>query len=303
MKTLRMTILGIAALCCATAATAQTALDKAFPDFIARNADTNILLKTSESQDDNGKKCTFCCYVFRVKKNDSTLAALRKAFAKDESEAYSVFNRVKGSNLYEIKRIGYGIDPNNGATGVTFGDHDEYNDIVLLFRDKTDGAWRTCYALTWCDDPDEDKCYKGSLYKIYSRDPKTIAKNGKTSTIKVLDNSTLLQLDNLTGDMRMLNAGSQSGTVVKVSSSAEFVMRLNNLRTMYNGRLTKDNAKHADEQATTIVNVILAMCKQKAKLLDADEKQACVGILHEMQQNSTDNSLKDLLGLAVKYLK
>lgn len=303
MKTLCMTILGIAALLCTPAATAQTATEKALPDFIAANAGSNILFKNRETIDDHGKSCIYNRYVFRVKKNDASLEKLRKAFSQDEPEAYSVFNRVKGSGNTETIRIGYGLYPANTSTSVTFGSYEDRNYLVQLYYDKADAEWRTCYALCWYDDPDEAKCYKGVVYKIYSRNPLAQSVENKKQSVEVLDDGTLLQLDNLTGDLRMLNTGSTFDGISKIKSASDFVTRLSNLRTMYNAECKKSYNKRSNEQITGIVNVTLSMCKQNAGLLDSDEKRVCVGLLRDMQRNTSDNSTKDLLDLAVKYLK
>ena len=303
MKTLCMTILGIAALLCTPAATAQTATEKALPDFIAANAGNNILLKNIETLDDHGKNCIYNKYVFRVKKNDALLEKLRKAFLQDEPAAYSSFNKMKGSQNNETRNIGYGVDPANTSTSVKFGSYEDHNYMVQLYRDKADAGWRTCYALCWYDDPDESKCYKGTIYKIYSRDPQAKSTEKRKRSVEVLDDGTLLQLDNLTGNLRMLNTGSTSGSIGTIQSASDFVTRLNNLRTMYNAECKKSNNKRSDEQITGIVNVTLSMCKQYADLLDSDEKRVCVGLLRDMQHNTADNSMKDLLDLAVKYLK
>ncbi len=298
-----MTLLGIAALCSTAAATAQTALDKALPDFIAANAETNILTKKIDMEDYQGKKCTLAYYVLRVKKNDPTLKQLRKAFAQDEPEAYHSFIKMKGSGLGETVRVGYGANPSDAATSVTFGSYADHNYQVLLFRDKADAGWRTCYALCWYDDPDEDKSCKVFAYKMYSPDPKAMSAEGKNKTIKMLDGGMLLQVDSQTGDMRMINADLQSEGAVAVKTSTDFVVRLNNLRTMYKNGCMKGGDKHADGQTAGIVNVVLAMCKQHAGMLDADEKQVCETMLRDMQNCTPDSSLKKLLDLAVKYLK
>lgn len=303
MKHLAIIIIAAAALAFPLGAAAQENIERAL-DAFKRAKGVYIPISKTQNGNDQGKECTFECYEFDVKKDNSQWKQLLKAFDVDAEEAYSVYDKKKGKTDRARAIVGYGPDPANTSVRVSFGAYTDRNYRVMMFRDPDDMYWRTCYALVWFDNADNSKNYHGLAYKIYSRDPQRSSEEQEEKTVTMLSDGSMMQYDKATGKTTIVQGVDKDTYYDRITSSIDFLSRFNNLRTLFI-KYNTPNKTDVDNLSvlTGIVNKIMALCKKNGKMLNSDERRVVTDMLGKMQQDCEDIGLSSMLGLAAKYLK
>lgn len=303
MKHIATFIIAAIALATPLGAAAQADIEKAVDTFTGENSTATLLSMGSQQDKDMGKMAIYQCYEFETDKKSAQWQQLLKAFAKDAKDSYNVFSKNEGTTDRSTSNIIFGSYDKGNTSQVTFGSHLDHNYRVLLFRDPNDELWRTCYAVAWNESDDDSKKFHGYVYHIYSRDPQMVGKENQQSTVAMLNDGSVVRYDNNSGQSTVVQNGSGQGGSSSIKSSIDFISSFNNLHAMYVDN-TRSSASKSWKltKSTSIINNILSLCKQNAKLLNADEKSACTSILRSMQQDNTDTGQREMINLAIKYL-
>lgn len=282
-------------------AMAQADIDKVWVQVERGNIGTQNGVELERDVDAEGKQWTYAYYGLLVKSGSSELKQLQSAFRTDRKDAYSVFvkNANDRSSMMSTSKIGYADD----TKVVEFGTNAAHNYEVLLFRDKKDDKRRTAYALVWFPTKDKDytQCH---IYRIYGRDPRKMnVKRNQSVTIQ--SDGTIIKYDGTTNNSVVLRPqDGDFGKNAKVADGADFLLRFNRLRADYTRALDfagKDQAFYADKIMQP-VNEMLLLCRNHSKLLSDKERTACGNILGDMQNQSRDTGVKQMLELSRKYV-
>ena len=279
---------------------AQTNINKVWAQVDKGNLGTQNGARIERGTDAEGKQWTYYYYGILVKKNGQELKQLQAAFRTDRKDAYSVFvkNAGQSAGMEATSKIGYADDTKT----IDFGTNSAHNYEVLLFRDKQDEMRRTAYALVWfdADDGEHTQCY---VYRFYGRDPQKMnAKKNQSVTIQ--SDGTIIKYDGNTNNSVVLRPQQESTDDVKVENSADFLLRFNKLRTDYTKAVDfagKDYAFYADKIMQP-VNEIVLLCRKYHSLLSSKEQTSCANILADMQKQSRDKGVTEMLELSRKYL-
>lgn len=183
------TILTLAmAACLPAAVNAQKNVDRAMKNFES-NVEKNGIWRVNNSTDASDSQAYYVETSFSLpKKSSSKIEAIKSAIYEDKDDAYHVFIRKAGhDDKYATLRVNFGDD---GTKTAYFGANSDHNYMVLLFRDRTDSLHRYCYALEWYE---EGNKLKGSLHRIYGKDPEKfggsgVKKKSKKRTVTLSDN-------------------------------------------------------------------------------------------------------------------
>ena len=303
MKHIATFIIAAIALAMPLGAAAQAEIEKAFNTFVGDNSTVTMLSMNVQQDKDMGKLGTYQCYEFEVDKKNALWQQLQKAFAKDSKNSYNVFSKSEGTTDNAISNIIFGSYDKGNTNKVTFGSHLDHNYCVMLFRDPADELWRTCYALVWYESDTDSKKFHGYAYHIYSRDPQMVGKENQQSTVAMLNDGSVVRYDNNSGMSTLVQSGDNQGGGMSIKTSIDFISSFNNLHAMYVDNKNSSATKSWKfTKSTSIINNILSLCKQYAKLLSSDEKAACTNILRSMQQDNADTGQHEMLNLAIKYL-
>ena len=303
MKHIATFIIAAIALAMPLNAAAQTDIEKALDAFVSDNSTATMLSMNAQQDKDMGKSGTYQSYEFEVDKKNAQWQQLLKAFGKDAKNSYNVFSKNEGTTDRSTSNIVFGSYDKGNTSQVTFGSHLDHNYRVLLFRDPNDELWRTCYALVWYESDDDSKKFHGYAYHIYSRDPQMVGKENQQGTVAMLNDGSIVRYDNNSGQSTLVQTGNNQDGSASIKSSIDVISNFNNLHAMYvdNNRSSASKSWKLTK-STSIINNLLMLCKQHAKLLNADEKTACANILRSMQQDNTDTGQREMINLAIKYL-
>lgn len=326
MNTLKKITVAFVAAIAATAAMAQNSVEQAIKDFVENRGNGKYITSTSyeEAQEADTLPMSFYRkYKFRISKKSRQFEQLRKAFEDGQCKYYKKTMKPSGEEPSETWSVGYGA---RSEKTVRFGTHKERNYTLLLSRDSDNPEWRTFYGLVWYDDKENDDNYRGSLDIIYSPDPKkrelkklggNIDWDDFNKTMEQLDQSlksldlpregqeiTIISPDSLPDGMESA-AGNGKRVYVydlnrKVRSADEFLSRFGTLRSLY---LDTQADKRSASYKTSIINKIVSLCKNKASLLSADEKEVCAYGIREMQKHTYNEYDKRMLNIALKAMK
>lgn len=326
MRTIKL--LTIVALCIAPSITldAQEHLDKAIADFagnenIMKYVSTSVEKENSES---DGRHTSFAyTYVFNFPNMGKfkSIKPLIDAFYKDCSSAYKVLEKSAGIN--DKVNIAYG---EKLEKQIKLGDQVNNNYKVMLFRDAQDSLRRYAYGISWTVDPD-DQSVSGSIYKIYSLDPKKAKKAGKHNTIIINSDGSIDISDNnvirhvpFNSDAyrqmqdRMALKGTNTNTLVdniktdSIKTSTDFIKKFGIIRSTYiNNNQNTDSSENQlnmlfidkSQLNTALVNKMLELCTNYANLLDKHEIMLCREGLTDMKKVTTDRYLYKLLDLTI----
>lgn len=317
MKTIKkMAIIALLATMPA-AAMAQEALLQAIDKFVkGKSADTYITLDNYESEEDTatGLNAYYQSYEFSINKTDSKFQQLLNAFKNTSCRYYSKYTKNAGTKDETGKAVTFDL---RGSKRIEFGKRKERNYILYFVRDDQHPKWRTCCALVWYESPSADYKYSGSVHVVYSPDPtklprsytykavtipsNTIDMSGFDESMEKLDESmkkldeSLGKLDGLDGDTKVYYYDNSD----KPTTADEFLNRFGTLRSMY---VSAEKNHNSLSWRTRLVNRIVSLCRNGKTLLSADEKSVVVAELKKMQKESTDDYLKDILGVAAKAL-
>ena len=281
-------------------AKAQANIDKIWTKVENGNIGTQNGMQMENGTDAEGKKWTYVYYGILVKNGSSELKQLQEAFKSDRKDAYSVFIKKAGfkDGVDGTTTIGYADD----TKSIRFGADSKCNYEVLLFRDKKNEMYRTAYVLMWLDS--DDKGYtQCKVFRFYGRDPQKIkAKNNQSVTIQ--SDGTIIKYDGNSNNSVVLRPQKTDADSVKVKDGTDFLLRFNKLRTDYTQAVDfagKDHAFYAD-RIMQPVNEILLLCRKYHTLLSTGEQSTCANILADMQKQSRDKGVTEMLELSRKYL-
>lgn len=274
MKTLRLFILFLLAVTLPNHIAAQEHISKAFDKFINDcNTAKNITsLSTYEFEDHWNKTPGVCKSIeFHIPAEKPDLTRLLDAFHADMMQSYSAKN-YKADDSKERQNISYG---ERLEKTITFGTRANRNYCIYLFRDTKDKNFRTCYALSWGEE--DDGTVRGSVWKIYSRDPRKVTDEmlaeGITSTVDI--------------------------NYDDIKNSADVLQAFGNLHTAYRDPDSPTSLAFK----TGIVNRTAQLLKKKGDLLNANEKEVVRSGLLDMRAFTFDQYLSNMLNAISKSLK
>ena len=281
------------------------ALDK---DYTTRSKNINY-------HDSNSGNVTGECIVkqFKLPSNRGGLITdLTQAMMQDSKNAYHSASGKAGSQGVTYA-IAYGTGKNDFEL---IGADNDMDFMVVCFKDKQRGDFRTSYAIEWRQD--DDDCYTGCLYKIYgkkpdeyqSREPAILKGNFKNGfSFKVdsmIDIDKLKVLEGLSPQLEMLgerlgdsynlkvySRGNETGNDENSSWLATFGMLINKF---------KEKVKQSPSKGATYATELLKMCKRADGVITGSEKKLCIKSLKECQKCCNDTFVNGLLDEAVSWL-
>lgn len=281
------------------AANAQTNINKVWEQVVKGSIGTQNAVEMEHDNDAEGKTWTFDHYGLLVKSGSPELKRLEEAFKSDRKEAYSVYAKSAGQTgrVVNTTKIGYA----DGTKALEFGYDNSHNYEVLLFHDKNDEMRRTAYALVWFETGrGNTQCH---VYRFYGLDPRK-ANTKKNQTTTIQSDGTVVKYDGNTNNSVVMRPQANSIDSVNVKNSADFIVCFNTLRTEYTKAINfadGDQAFWADKIMQP-VNQIVILCQKYHSLLSTKEQTSCANILADMQKQSHDKGVTEMLELARKYL-
>lgn len=297
MKTTRNLILIIALALLPTWGNAQTHLEKAATDFL-ENKDLAKFFNNNSDESGDGYYYKICNFSI-PKSKSKALEDIIEAFSKDTKESYGYYEQHKGSSTGEFKVIAYGKD---NHSNVYFGLNTSHNYRAMFFNggqsnkshnnyarfnNSLNDKKRTVYALAWYE---KGTNIEGSLYLIYGDNPQKTQKSVNYKVSKVNIFSNLNELNDLANNRDLLVNDS-------IKTSDDFLSKFGGYRSLF--KLYSNN----EDIRLSTVNKILKLCKNSGSLLDVDEKRVVSNSINDLMTISKDSYQKELLGLALKYLK
>lgn len=304
---------------------AQNAVEQAIKDFVdgAKYGKYLTANNYQEDQDADSLPLSFYReYKFNVAKHNKQFEKLREAFDESKCNYYMKKMKEAGEEPYATWSVGYGAHSENS---VQFGTHKSHNYSLIYVRDKQHPKWRTVYALVWFDDKKDADNYKGSLHIIYSPDPKKMVRT-RVMTSKEWDDYNRQmeeykrQMEDYNQEMEafsdringydypqfyadsLFNGSKTYGYVTneKITTAEQFMSRFGTLRALYFNAVRH---QRSTSYKTSLLNNIVSLCKNKAKLLSVDEKDVCTCGIKEMEEQTWSDYDKKLLNIARKALK
>ena len=232
---------------------------------------------------------SFCKFVeFTVpSKKKSLLENMERAVIADQAKAYSVYVRKPGSNSSkEQRKQAYDYGANNEYS-VTLGTYPSHNYYGMCFADPNDSIRRHAYCFVWFkEDGGNYHCY---YYHIYGVKPSEFAAY-KKSRLRKSSGSRVRTSSYSDGTVVVTQTYDSDGNVVSTTSAPQqsaadvktdldFMLQFGNLRAAF-----LDAIKDADAKTlqTGLVVKIARLCKEKGKILSANEKKTCVNSLTDM---------------------
>lgn len=297
MKATRNLILIVTLALLPTFGNAQTHLKKAATDFL-ENKDLTKFFNNNSDESGDGYYYKICNFSI-PKSKSKALEDLIEAFNKDTKESYGYYEQHKGSSTGEFKVIAYGKDNrsniyfglntshNYRAMFFNSGQNDKSHNNYARFNNSLNDKKRTVYALAWYE---KGTNIEGSLYIIYGDNPQKTQKSVSYKVPKENIFSSLNELNGLSYKRSFLVSDS-------VKTSDDFLSKFGGYRSLF-----KSYSNNEDIRLST-VNKILKLCKNSGTLLDADEKKVVSNSINDLMTISKDSYQKELLGLALKYLK
>jgi len=326
MDTLRKTLATLLVAVSATAAMAQSGVEEAISNFVESKGNGKNITASNyqEAQEADSLPLSYYHeYKFSVNKKNKQFEQLREAFDEGQCKYYKKAMKTAGEQSQMTWNVGYGA---RSEKIVSFGTHKERNYSLLYSRIDANPEWRIVYGLVWYDDTENEDTYKGSLHIICSPDPQKMERN-ETDTgfdwngfsrkmaklnqslegldlslnggnITILDTDSLLKAAGITH-----NDGIQVFTFdtnKQLTTADQFLKRFGTLRALY---LDSEINTRSASYRTGLVSKIVSLCKNKASLLSADEKEVCAYGIKEMQKAAIDEYDKRMLNVALKALK
>ena len=227
--------------------------------------------------------CKFVEFTMPSKKK-SLLENMERAVIADQSKAYSVYVRKPGSNSNGQRKQAYDYGANNEYS-VTLGTYPSHNYYGMCFADPNDSIRRHAYCFVWFKDGGNYHCY---YYHIYGVKPSEFAaykecrqkkSPGRVRTSSYSDGTVVItQTYDSDGNVVSMTTAPQQ-SAVDVKTDIDFMLQFGNLRAAF-----LDAIKDADAKTlqTGIVVKIVRLCKEKGKILSANEKRTCIDSIADM---------------------
>lgn len=331
MKTTFKLMLLACFMVCSSASYAQKAvpaIDQAFGNFVQSLLQEDLVTSSTMNTYNIGMMKG---YEFSIpEKKQKLLDTFHKALLTNSSLAYSSFTRKAGSASTETNRVGYG---NDNALTYEFGTHKDRNYNLQYFRDRKDSTMRYVYALVWY--PAKGERVMGSVYKFYSKDPRTYRKTTTSTSTTVNQDGSVTTRTIVVGpdgierkyitedaDVQGLDSLVALGKNIKFKKTiartfesdmtppedaAGFIVQFNSLRAAFKN--AKDQYPYFGNQVTRrtlqtgVANKIVKLCKGYGKLLNVDEKNFCASSLNKMKKDTDDDYLQSLLEMTASALR
>ncbi len=319
---------------------AQENLTKAMDKFISGKASSYISTDAYSLRSHDGGEVSTYSYSYKFDMPEdmkSEVDNIIKAFNKDVNKAYKVMMRTAGSDSREQMNLAYG---ENFEKSVIYGYYNTRNYTVMLFRDAKDSLKRYAYALSWYKEKKRikgtfQKIYGNDPARVKEKKKKTtitynLFRSGLVGDVylgliekakeelEMIKESLMEQgafdeksfeetkqaLEEAKENLRQVEISfrDNSSAKEKIETSTDFLVRFGNLRSIYLTGLKEGEVDNVTLN-TGIVNKIVELCKNYSYLLETvQERQVCRNGIIEMQKQSVDKYLIDLLDVAKSYL-
>lgn len=250
---------------------------------------------------------------FRLPSNkDALIKDLTHAMVQDSENAYHSAAGKAGT-----KGVTYAIAYGTGKNDYELiGANNDMDFMVVCFKDKQQGDFRTSYAIEWR--VDNDDYYTGKIYKIYGKKPSNyqtdealiLKGNGKKSfnlsVDSLIDLSSLKKLERISPQLEML--GEQLGNAYNFriysqgdeSNNDESTTWLTTFA-MYCNKF-KVKVKQSPSKGAAYASELLQMCKRADRVLTSSEKKLCVKSLKDCQKCCSDTFVNGLLDEGINWL-
>lgn len=209
---------------------------------------------------------------------------IRKAFRRDEPQAYNVSSGTHGSNEnYVSLAVG---NSNNGGVAIGLMQGSQW--IYACFIDPEDSLrqHRYAYALEWVDDGDK---IRGRIVKTYATTQKYRQSRYQSRTISVNGQNITLGSDFSSGD---------GFTWPGFSSEKTSEVWLTEFNTYKNLFLKNPDGTVANSYATQIYK----LCKN-AKSLEDVEKNMVATEIQKLRKKTNDEFIQQLFDMSIERLK
>ena len=278
MKSKNILIVGMLTLL-PSAVLAQQHIQQAFDALKKSNIKEVRSIHSMEKDPDSGKmEGLEDTYDFELTDNrDKRLIdGIRRAFEKDEANAYSVSTGSKGnSEDYVSLAVG-----DNSKGGVAIGLIKDSKWIYACFLDPDDSLrqHRYAYALEWAEDGNK---IRGRIVKTYATTLKFRQSRKQTKTITVNGNSFSF------GSFTPFDSGAKS--------SEDWLTEFN---TYKNHFLKNPDGNAANSYAT----LIYKLCKE-AQSLESVEKNMVTTEIVKLKKKTKDEFIQQLFDMSIERLK
>lgn len=333
MKTFSSIIVALLAAILPATAMTTNSIDEAINSFVQGKNNGKYIKSTNfqESQEaDSLPVSSYCEYKFSIDKDNKQFEQLRKAFENPQCKYYKRWTKQAGEEAKGSPIVSYG---ERSEHTISLGAYKERNYILLCVRDDDNPKWRTCYVLIWYDDKVNKDVYNGTIYKIYSPDPQKVERKKSNKTIIIGDKTfNLNELDHNMDEFNKamkefdiamdgyngyyfntdsLSTGNGNifinGNLIDINNpnkniktADDFLNRFSTLRNLYLDTKANTRSKH---YKTSLINQVVSLCKNKASVLSAEEKEVCAYGIKEMQKQTSDEYDKKMFDVALKALK
>jgi hypothetical protein len=210
---------------------------------------------------------------------------IRKAFQRDEPEAYNVSSGTHGSSEnYVSLAVG-----NSNKGGVAIGLMQGSKWIYACFLDPEDSLrqHRYAYALEWVDDGDK---IRGRIVKTYATTQKFRQSRYQSRTVTVNGDNI-----KLSGGGFSLGDGFTWSGFTSEKSSEVWLTEFNTYKNLF---LKNPNGAAANSYATQIYK----LCKN-AKSLEDVEKNMVATEIAKLRKNTNDEFIQQLFDMSIERLK
>ena len=210
---------------------------------------------------------------------------IRKAFQRDETQAYNVSSGTHGnSEDYVSLAVG-----NSSKGGVAIGLMQGSQWIYACFIDPNDSLrqHRYAYALEWVDDGDK---IRGRIVKTYATTQKFRQSRYQSRTITVNGNNIKLGSSFSSGD-----GFTWSGFSSDDKSSETWLTEFNTYKNLF---LKNPNSTAANSYATQIYK----LCKNAKSLEDAEKNMVATEIA-KLKKKTNDEFIQQLFDMSIERLK
>lgn len=317
MKNLFITIIMAAAMAILAifGCAAQEQVAKAYNKFDEiLEKDYTTMSKSIDYRDLSSGEIAGKCTVkqFKIPENRGGLIKdLIRAMSQDSKNAYHSASGKAGA-----KDVTYAIAYGTGKTDFELiGADEDFDFMVVCFKDKRRSDFRTSYAIEWKQD--NNGYYKGKIYKIFGKKPDDY-KSTKTFGLKGnYENGFTLNVDSLI-DLKSLNAlsgisseletlGDRLGNAYNIKVYSRSNNNKNDNTTwlttfaMYTNKF-KEKVKQSPSKGAAYATELLEMCKQADGVITESEKKLCVKSLKECQKCCKDTFVIGLLEEAINWL-
>ena len=287
MKSKNILIVGLLMLM-PTAITAQENIQRAF-DALRKSKEVeevnarHSLQKDPDTGTMEGLEDTYD-FLITNPKAKHLVDGIRKAFQKDETNAYNISSGTHGNDENYISlTVG---DSNQGGVAIGLMQGSQW--IYACFIDPEDSLrqHRYAYALEWVDDGDK---IRGRIVKTYATTQKFRQSRGQSRTISVNGRNITLGSGFSSGDGFTWSGFSSEKT------SETWLTEFNTFKNLF---LKNPNGTTANSYATQIYK----LCKNAKSLEDVEKNMVATEIV-KLRKKTNDEFIQQLFDMSIERLK